>query len=242
MLKKIFSVIFLFAFAVIARGQQLPDSVVWAETDTITQLPTFTPEEESIVVSDTLSVVTEPAQLSDSLVVVKVREKKEFKPDPTRTIWMGALIPGFGQIANKKYWKLPFVYGGFMGFGYAINWNHGQYMAFKNGYIDITDGDPNTNYHLKLLPRGYTLENFPGGEETFKNRLRSSMDYFHRYRDLSIILATGFYALVLLDAYVDAQLYDFNISPDLVLNVAPARLEFDKNQKAGFGVQASIRF
>ncbi len=165
-----------------------------------------------------------------------------FKPDPMRSVWMGALVPGFGQIANKKYWKLPIVYGGFMGFAYAINYNQSRYMAFKTGYIDISDNDPNTNYHLKLLPRGYTLETFPGGEATFKNRLKSGMDQFHRYRDLSLILTIGYYALVMLDAFVDAQLYDFDVKPDLAIQVMPTTIELSPNEKSVLGLQCSIRF
>lgn len=216
--------------------------------------------EDSVrIVADTLQAYPPlDAQLIDSTIIapthvsplttavdtlsVEVKGSAEFKPNPTRTLWMGALIPGFGQIANHKYWKLPIVYGGFMGFAYAISWNNSRYTAYKNGYIDISDGDPNTNYHLKLLPRGYTIDQFPGGEATFKNRLKTGLDRFRQYRDLSIILTAGYYALVLLDAYVDAQLYDFDIKPDLVLNVAPAQIKLNENIRPGYGLQCSIRF
>ena len=68
------------------------------------------------------------------------------------------------------------------------------------------------------------------------------METFRRYRDLSILLSVGYYALVLLEAYVDAQLYDFDIIPDLVLNVVPARIELQENTRSAYGLQCSIRF
>ncbi len=180
--------------------------------------------------------------ITTEIQIVDTLSLNYFRPDPMRSVWMGALIPGFGQIVNKKYYKLPIVYGGFMGFAYAINYNQNRYMAFKRGYIDITDSDPTTNYHLKLLPRGYTLESFPGGEATFKNRLKSGMDQFHRYRDLSLILTVGYYALVMLDAFVDAQLYDFDIKSDLAIQVTPTQFEVLPNKKSAYGLQCSIRF
>ncbi len=179
----------------------------------------------------------------DSLTIdTIVQTKPEFKPDPMKAVWLGAIFPGYGQIYNRKYWKLPIVYGGFLGFAYAISWNNTRYTSYKNAYIDISDKDDNTNYHIKILPRGYTLQTYPGGVTTYQARLKSGMDQFRRYRDLSVILSAGYYALVLLDAFVDAQLYDFDISQDLVLNVAPARIEMQQNNRSAYGLQCSIRF
>lgn len=183
-------------------------------------------------------------QFNDSAITdtVVTQTKTDFRPDPLKSVWMGAIIPGYGQIANRKYWKLPIVYGGFLGFAYAIGWNNSRYTSYKNGYRDISDSDPLTNYHIKILPRGYTLETYPGGVSTYQARLKTGMETFRRYRDLSILLSVGYYALVLLEAYVDAQLYDFDISPDLVLNVVPARIELQENTRSAYGLQCSIRF
>ncbi|MGC3977348.1 MAG: DUF5683 domain-containing protein [Paludibacteraceae bacterium] len=144
----------------------------------------------------------------------------------------GSYYPGFGQIINKKYWKLPIVYGGFMGFAYAITWNNSRYVSYKNAYRDISDNDRNTNSFLNVLPKGVTVESL-GGTERYKQILNSSQDNFHRYRDLSILLSVGYYGLVLLDAYVDAHLYDFHIAPDLVLNVFPTRIRTIQKPKSG---------
>lgn len=187
-------------------------------------------------------IITPNTALADTVVL---EVDSAFKPDPLRSVWLGAVIPGYGQIVNKQYWKLPIVYGGFLGCAYAITWNNSRYMSYKNAYRDISDSDPNTNYHIKILPRGYNLENYPGGISTYTQRLKSAQDQFRQWRDLSIMISIGVYALSVLEAYVSAQLYDFDISPDLVMNVTPSKIEFNQynqNVRPGYGIQWSFRF
>lgn len=177
----------------------------------------------------------------DTIKVDTVADQK-FKPDPAKVIWLGAIVPGYGQIANRKYWKLPIVYAGYLGFAYAISWNNSRYNSYRNAYRDIIDTDPSTNSFLKILPKGYTIETYPGGISSYRDDLNSAQEAFHRYRDMSILLSVGYYALVLLEAYVDAHLYDFDISPDLVLNVVPSRIQLEHNSRSAYGLQCSIRF
>ncbi len=195
--------------------------------------------------TDTLIDANKATQ-KEEVVTVSAKDSTDrtFKPNPERVLWLGAIIPGFGQIANKKYWKLPFVYGGFMGFAYAITWNNRQYQTYKNAYRDIIDNDPTTNSHIDILPKGYTIETFPGGIQTYTARLNTQQDRFRQYRDLSIILSVVYYGLVLLDAYVDAELYDFDISPNLVLNITPTQIPLNIVDKktSSFGLQCSINF
>lgn len=191
-------------------------------------------------------------QLPDTIKLDTIVEKEKFKPDPVKAIWMGAIIPGYGQILNKKYWKLPIVYGGFMGFAYAITWNNSRYNSYRNAYRDITDNDPTTNSFINILPKGY--EYVPNGgtpqdptkiaryQQEYTQVLNSAQSAFRGYRDLSIILSVGYYGLVLLEAYVDAHLYDFDISPNLVLNVLPTRIEQERGAKAAYGIQCSLNF
>ncbi|HLP05249.1 MAG TPA: DUF5683 domain-containing protein [Paludibacter sp.] len=162
-----------------------------------------------------------------------------FKPNPVKVVWMGAIIPGYGQIMNKKYWKLPLVYGGFLGCAYAVAWNGSRYQAYKTAYRDIIDTDPDTNSFIEILPKGYTVETF-GGIQEYTNILKTKQDAFRRYRDLSIICTVGYYALTLIDAYVDAQLYDFDISPDLTLRFQPAILK-NNGFSSTLGIQCSLK-
>ncbi len=170
----------------------------------------------------------EVVRVSDSLKL------RAFKPDPTKVVWMAAIIPGYGQILNKKYWKLPLVYGGFVGFGYAIAWNSSKYNSYKNAYLDINKyntGDENYKKQIdkdkskvsfyQILPKGYSPSTY-GGYTAYESKLKSAQDGYRRYRDLSIILTIGYYALTIVDAYVDAQLYDFDISPNLSMHIQPA--------------------
>jgi hypothetical protein len=184
-------------------------------------------------------------QVSDTL------NKKEFKPNPLKNVWMGAIIPGFGQILNKKYWKLPIVYGGFLGCAYAVTWNSGQTQSYKKAYFDIlryqadpsyaniVDKNPKNVSFYQVLPKGYTIETY-GGIAEYTTHLQTGYNFYRRYRDLSIIISIAYYALTIVDAYVDAQLYDFDISPDLSMHVSPALMENKYGVNNTVGLQCSI--
>ena len=152
----------------------------------------------------------------DSLQIALIPDSI-YKPDPKKAIWYSVLCPGLGQLYNRRYWKLPFVGAGVIGVAYAINWNTKYYNAYTNGYRDIMDDDPTTKSYLKLLPPN---SNYP--ESQLVNVLKNRQQSFRRSRDLSYIGAVGVYVICILDAFVDAQLYDFDISSDLsVLPSAP---------------------
>lgn len=146
------------------------------------------------------------------------------KPDAMRAVWMGAIIPGYGQIYNRSYWKLPVVYGSFFGCAYAITWTNGMYNDYKTAYRDIATAevitqDPSNSY-IAILPEGYTLSDV-GGAAQWTKTLQSRQNSYRRYRDISIVATVLVYALSLIDAYVDAQLFDFDITPDLSMTVQP---------------------
>lgn len=183
---------------------------------------------------------TARTRTNDTLVVVDaplVLEPEEltWKPDPLKSVWLGVIFPGLGQIYNRSYWKLPIVYGGFMGCGYAIGWNNEKYESYKQAYRDIiTDAgnlssDPNRSYNA-ILPEGYTIDRL-GGENGYRNLLKDRQNTYRRYRDISIVVAIAVYALSIIDAYVDAQLFDFDISDDLSLNVEPTLYIDDHNRR-----------
>ena len=71
-------------------------------------------------------------------------DKSHWVPNPRKALWLAIVFPGGGQIYNRKYWKLPLFYGGFIGCVYAINWNNTMYRDYSQAYIDIMDDDPNT--------------------------------------------------------------------------------------------------
>lgn len=156
------------------------------------------------------------------------------KFNPSRAVWLAAIVPGLGQIYNKKYWKLPLLYGGFAGLIYAISWNGRMYNDYKNAYLDITDNNPNTTSYLNFLT--------PDQRKSYDtawltSALKTRVDMFRRYRDLSVICAIGLYALSIVDAFVDAELSDFDVSPDLSMKIAPAILN---NNPQGTTMNASL--
>lgn len=164
--------------------------------------------------------------------------RKPFKPDPMKSVWMGAIIPGYGQLLNHKYWKLPIVYGGFLGCAFAITWNGSMYNTYHTAYKDIIDNDPNTTSYLDIIPKGRTYAELA---TRLPGILKTKQDAYRRYRDLSIIATIGLYAISMVDAYVDAQLYDFDISPDLSLKVQPTILQNSYGVQNTLALQCSFR-
>lgn len=167
-------------------------------------------------------------------------QQKQFIPDPGRALWLSAVFPGAGQIYNRKYWKLPIFYGGFLGCTYALLWNQQMYMDYSQAYLDIMDDNPNTNSHLEMLPPRYDIT---GKEERFKTIFKNKKNYYRRYRDLSAFCFVGVYLLSIVDAYVDAHLSIFDISPDLSLQLQPTVIETKSTfQHNSYGVGCSLNF
>ena len=146
------------------------------------------------------------------------KEIKPWKPNPTRSLWLALVIPGGGQIYNRKYWKLPIVYGGFVGCLYAYNWNSQMYKDYRQAYLDIMDNDPNSNSYKDFFRPGYDFEK---NKEYVKGVFKKRKDRYRRWRDLSIFATIAVYALSVVDAYVDAQLASFDISEDINLTIEP---------------------
>ena len=177
---------------------------------------------------------------ADSMQRSVPQPKKKFIPDPNRSIWLAMVFPGAGQIYNRKYWKLPIVYGGFVGCAYALNWNNKMYKDYSQAYLDIMDDDPNTKSYEDFLPMNASIA---GQEERFKEIFQKRKDMFRRQRDLSIFCFIGVYLLSIIDAYVDAELSDFDITEDLSLRVEPAVFDDGKNKSFNsVGLQCSFNF
>ena len=179
----------------------------------------------------------------DSAVKLPAQPKKRFVPNPKRALWLSLVVPGAGQIYNRKYWKLPIIYGGFLGCTYAFMWNQQMYRDYSQAYLDIMDDDPNTKSYMDMLPPRF---NISGREEQFKALFKRKKDYYRRYRDLSAFCFAGVYLLSIVDAYVDAQLSVFDINPDLSLHLEPAVIPTGgspgSQRRAAYGVGCSLHF
>ena len=199
----------------------------------VTEIPDENIQSE---IKSTQSVVI----IKDTAALPLAIESKVFKPNPTKAIIYASVFPGLGQIYNRKYWKLPIVYGGFLGFSYAISWNGRYYTDYSNGYKDIMDDDPTTDSWKNFLPYGQDPETID--KEWLKDVMKRRKDFYRRYRDLSIIGTVAMYALSILDAYVDAQLFDFDISSDLSFRVEPTVIKKTDYLANSVGFQCSISF
>lgn len=185
------------------------------------------PKYEAPISTDTTIMV-----YSDSLAKVvgdtlKLNRFENWQPNSIRAMWLAMVFPGGGQIYNRKYWKLPIVYGGVVGCIYAVNWNSQMLKDYSQAYQDITDKDPTTNSHLEMLPLGY---NISGREEHFKTIFKRKKDFYRRNRDLSIFCIAGVYLLSVVDAYVDAELSTFDIGRELSVQLSPNMISTDMMQ------------
>lgn len=144
-----------------------------------------------------------------------------------------AVLPGLGQIYNRKYWKVPIVYGGFATLGYFINFNNETYSNYKRAYSDIIDDNPFTNSHLELknVPAIFFK---PEKLSQFTEQLRIAKDGWRRNRDFVVIGTVVFYAVNIIDASVDAHFFNFDISDDLSFNWTPAPIMCMNNKAVGF--------
>ena len=185
------------------------------------------------------------AKLNQSLKPVKKkRDWSTWHPEAKRAMWMALVLPGAGQIYNRKYWKLPIIYGGFVGCAYAITWNNQMYHDYSQAYLDIMDDDPNTQSYNQFLHLGATID--ASNIERYKEIFRKRKDKFRRWRDMGTFVMIGIYAFSVIDAYVDASLSEFDISDDLSLRVEPAVLNngrYNNPLRSGaLGLQCSLTF
>lgn len=196
------------------------------ETDTLS-----TDSLVNLIEVDSTAILT----AKDTLAVAKIQEPL-WIPNSSRSAWLALLIPGGGQIYNRKYWKLPIFYGGFAACTYALVWNNRMYHDYQKAYIDLMDNNESTDSYLDLLPANYTYD-----QEQLETILKNRKDKFRRWRDMSIFAYIGVYFLSVVDAYVDAELSDFDITPDLSMHIEPAVLN-SSNLSGGKTVGVSCRF
>ena len=166
--------------------------------------------------------------------------KRYFNPDPMRAVWLSVLFPGLGQIYNRRYWKLPVIVGGFMGLAYGTSWNNTQFQDYSQAYRDLLDNDPSSNSYMNFFPPNVNESDLDKAWLT--NVMKRRKDYYRRNRDLCIICMVGVYILCIVDAYVDASLAHFDISPDLSMDVVPTLMVEPGQSRPGVGIHWALTF
>lgn len=204
----------IYIFLLLLLGSPL--TPVWGQE----ALPTSLEQSRLVGAQNTTELHT-PASPDFREQALKIHDQVNWQPNSSKAL-LWALLPGGGQIYNRKYWKLPIVWGAFMTCYYSVTWNHRQYQDYHAAYRDLSSEDPSKNTSwLAFAPAGAKAEDYKTYQSTLKSTLKRGNDFYRRYRDLSILASILVYGLSILDAYVDAELYTFDISPDLSLRVAP---------------------
>ena len=201
-----------------------------------------TPVDSVITAQDSLNL----AKLNHSLQPTQKKKRNwaTWKPDTKRAMWLALVLPGAGQIYNRKYWKLPIVYGGFVGCAYALRWNNQMYRDYSQAYLDLMDDDPNTQSYNQFLHLGAKIDD--SNKARYQKLFKSRKDTYRRWRDLSVFCLIGVYALSVIDAYVDASLSEFDISKDLSLRVEPTIINNNRERNPlksnSLGINCSLNF
>ncbi len=143
--------------------------------------------------------------------------------NPRNSWWMSAILPGLGQAHNRKYWKIPIIYTIFAATMYMIEDNHFKYKIYRDAYaVFDTEGPPSWSPTIN------------------SDQLKDRKNFYKRNRDLSIIMGGVFYLMNILDASVDANLMDFDISEDLSLRWEPQIKPIEITKQNAFGLKFVI--
>lgn len=209
--------IFLLLFTNLCFSQEEQDTTVESEKDSVQA-----------------SIGAQGVIIEDSLFV----QKKVFNPlAPSKAAFYSAIAPGLGQIYNKRYWKVPIVWGALGGSIYAYTWNNDNYQSFRTAFKRRQAGFTDDEFY------DINGDNAPGAEPDLDlDDLEYQQERFQRDRDLWLVVSIGMYALNIIDANVDAHLKQFNIDDDLSIDFEPF---FDLNQVTNtpsYGMVLTVKF
>lgn len=182
---------------------------------------------DTIISGDTVAVITTNTPTKDTNKTV-VTIKKGVYHSPKKAALLSAILPGAGQVYNKKYWKLPIIYAGAAGLAYSFQFNHSRYIKYRDAYKFRIDNDASTTDDYIGV---YSDDN-----------LNTLQKYYHRYRDLTVIGFAALYALNIIDASVDAHLFTFDVSDDLSMKIQPTLINTVGMNNYTGGINLSMSF
>jgi hypothetical protein len=159
---------------------------------------------------------------------IKWKNKNIGRHSPLYATLFSLALPGLGQAYNKHYWKIPIIYAGFGGLGYAVYYTASNYAGYRAAYR-AQSADPNSTASYKGVNDYATLKVY--------------RDYFKKNLDIAAICTGVWYALNLVDAAVDAHLFEWNMKDDLTLNWQPTMINSNTNYyTAAAAVQVTLHF
>jgi hypothetical protein len=164
------------------------------------------------------------AQVQDSTII----QDSARVHNPRMAVVFSAVLPGLGQVYNRKYWKVPIIYGAGGAFGYYVVFNQQKYKKFRSA---------NEAYQLDKTLEDPVIDGQPIPNE----RLEAGMNYYRRYRDLSVLGLGVIYFLNIVDAMIDANFFNYDVSDDLSLKVQPTFLT-NPDLTSSIGLRINIEF
>lgn len=174
---------------------------------------------------DTTNMKKSPYSNSDkSFNKVKIKHHS-----PKKAALFSAILPGLGQAYNKKYWKIPIIYAGVGTLIYFVNLNHKEYKKFRDAYNYVASGDS-----------AHTDNDYVN--KYSQNALLQGRNYYRSNIELTYILSGVLYLLNIIDATVDAHLFEYDISDDLTMKLEPGYTSDILYQKPVTTLKLSFRF
>ncbi|MHA8066818.1 DUF5683 domain-containing protein [Aquirufa sp. ROCK2-A2] len=184
--------------------------------------------------------MTQDSVNSNSSKIEKNKSKIPYKIIPRVATMHSLMIPGWGQLYNRQYWKLPLVVGAFVTLGLIANYNHTRYMKYRDYYYIVS---PHTD-DPKYVPPATVAVPYEDGviRDLDVNQLKRINDGFRRNRDYTYIGIVIAWAFNVVDANVSAHLKTFDVSDDISLKIKPA-LDFNPiNNSLVSGLTLSFNF
>lgn len=154
-----------------------------------------------------------------------------------------SIVPGGGQLYNQRYWKIPIVLSAMTAGLYAVTWNQRLYNEYHTAYADLLSENPldHTSWQA-FIPSGADPTKYVS-DGNLRSRLERGSKQYKESRDLSIVITVALYLLSALDAYVDAELYYFNVSPQLTIDMGEGLRDKPSGPRPqSVTVGASVRF
>ncbi len=203
---------------------------------------TFAQEEEKTVQKEDKQLDSIQTNLKSQGIVVQdsvFKKRIEINPlAPAKAAFYSAIIPGLGQVYNKRYWKVPIVYAALGASIYAYDFNNKQYKRFRTAFKSRQAGFTNDEFY-DLAPFSETALTEP---EFSTDALQDAQENYQRDRDLMVLVTIGLYVLNIIDANVDSHLKQFNVDDDLSVDFQPYLDYNEITAQPNYGMALTIKF
>ena len=168
------------------------------------------------------------SQVKDTVSLTTHKSDSVKRHSPKKAAMLSTILPGAGQVYNKKYWKVPVLYAGIFGLSYYFGINQTKYVKYRNAYKYAVDGDSTT-----INPYQGTYSN---------STLNDMQQLFHRHRDMGIIGLGLLYIINVVDASVDGHLFNFDVSDNLSMKISPQVIYMASNNQYRTGISLNFNF